>query len=203
MLCGLRSWLLQNEIGEPAKYDIVNVDAHELYCAQKNVGFDSFVQGLLDKAHNFPVKLNGIRWTKYVMISLMEFAHNMWKERCAIVTAGTNETHERRVRGLAWEKLIAVKRDSWKIPSVCRDLLRRDKKFFMTAPFLQIEMWVIRMESALEQGKNSDGIKDIRDYGNTLNETTGSKRVRAKKKYTVDSRKQEQNIFSYISNLRN
>ena len=67
IICGLRSWLSNNEIGEPARYDIIDVDVHELYCAQKNVGFDSFVQGLLVedfrimqskyyKENNHPVK---------------------------------------------------------------------------------------------------------------------------------------------------
>ena len=140
ILCGLRSWLSLNEIGEPAKYDIINVDVHESYCAQKAVGFDPFIQGLIVrdfqiiqdkyyKASNYPVKYNGIRWTKYVMTSLMEFSHNMWKERCALVTAGTNAIHERRMRTAAWEKLQSIKRDTWKIPSVCRDILRRDNFF--------------------------------------------------------------------------
>ena len=152
---------------------------------------------------NHPVKLNGVRWMKYVMSTMMTFSHDMWKERSAVVTAGTNETHERRVRSMAWEQLISIKRDEWKIPSVCRDLLRRDKKFFLKAPFLQVEMWMVRLESALEQGKNNDGNKDIRDYGGKIVFTIGSQRVRAKKKYTIDRSKKQKNIFSYVSNLRN
>ena len=38
-------------------------------------------------------------------------------------------------------------------PSLGRDLVRRDKNFFMTAPILQIEMWNIRVDTAIEQGK--------------------------------------------------
>ena len=72
----------------------------------------------------------------------------------------------------------------------------------MKAPFMQIEMWLVRMESAIEQGKNTKGNRDIRDYGAQIGTTKGSRRVRAKKKYTVDRSKKQKNIFSYMSNLR-
>ena len=94
------------------------------------------------KASNSPIKYNGVRWMKHVMRSSLGFCHDMWTERCAIVVAGTNEIHERRMRLTAWQKLQDVRRDQWKIPAVCRDLLRRDKKFFRKAPYLQIEMWI-------------------------------------------------------------
>ena len=64
-------------------------------------------------------------------------------------------------------------------------------------------MWTIRLNSAIEQGANTTGIQDIRDYGVIRNEVTGSRRVKPKKKYRVGIRRQQQNIMSYFSNLRN
>ena len=63
-------------------------------------------------------------------------------------------------------------------------------------------MWLIRLNSAIEQGQNTDGIRDIRTYGTQLREVTGNRRVRTKKKYKVGIRKRQQNIFSYLPNLR-
>ena len=63
-------------------------------------------------------------------------------------------------------------------------------------------MWIIRLDSAIEQGRNTDGIRDIREFGNQLREVRGSRRVRAKKKYTVGIRKRQQDIISYLPNLR-
>ena len=73
----------------------------------------------------------------------------------------------------------------------------------MTAPFLQVEMWLVRMESAIEHGKSNNGTKDIRSYGETSGHTTGSRRVRVRKRYTIDRSKKQKNIYSYIGNLRN
>ena len=102
--------------------------------------------------------------------TLVEFSHDTWQERCTIVTAATNEVHEKRVRAETWIRHQELKRDIWKIPSICRDLVRRDKKFFMTAPILQVEMWNIRVDTAIEQGKNSNDINDIRECGRLTNE---------------------------------
>ena len=109
LICEIKSWVSQNEFGEPAVYDITDVDVHEAYEVQHQVGFDSFIQGLVVtelrrvqeqyyKTKNSPVKYNGVRWMKYVMHSMMEFCHDMWAEQCAIVVAGTNEVHQRRIR---------------------------------------------------------------------------------------------------------
>ena len=130
---------------------------------------------------------------KFLITTILTFGHDMWRERCTIVHAGTSEVYERRTRSEAWERLLALKRETWKIPTPCRDILRRDKKFFMKAPFLQIEMWMRRVESAIEQGKNVEGIHDIREYGiddfDPDNEgTKKGHRVRAKKKYPKPAR---------------
>ena len=42
-------------------------------------------------------------------------------------------------------------------------------------------MWLVRMESAIEQGKITEGNRDIRDCGQQIGEKKGSRRVRAKK----------------------
>ena len=140
LICGIKSWVSQNDFREPAVYDITDVNVHEAYEVQHQVVFDSFIQCLVvtelrhvqEKYYNMsnsPVRYNGVRWMKYVMRTMMEFCHDMWTERCTIVVAGTNEIHERRVRLNAWKKLQMLRNERWKIPSVCRDLLRRDNFF--------------------------------------------------------------------------
>ena len=147
LLSGMNSWFSNNIVGEPALYAINNVNVHNAYEAQKEIGFDSLIQGLITseirrvqekyyKDGNYPVKYNGIRWMKFVIKNLLEFCHDMWTERCTVVVASTNEIHERRTRMRAWAKLQEIKRDQWKIPAVCRDILNRDRIFFTKAPFL-------------------------------------------------------------------
>ena len=155
------------------------------------------------KKMKIPIKYNGVRWMKFLITTIMTFGHDMWKKRCEIVHINTNEVFERRERGDAWRRLCDLKRDVWKIPAPCRDILRRDKKFFfMKAPFIQIEMWNRRVNSAIEQGANVEGNHDIREYGaEQFNaDDVGSrkrKRVRAKKKYPRPLRKNQTKISSY------
>ena len=209
LIYGITSWLSKNEPGEPTMYDINNVNVHEAYCVQKEIGFDSLMQGLIAKEMRLtqekyyvdakcPVKYNGIRWMKYVTQSLLEFCHNMWTERCAVVVASTNDIHERRQRMRAWTRLNEIWRNKWMIPAVCRDLVNHDKKFFLKAPYLQIEMWLVRLNSAIEQGKNADDICDIRSYGTQVRQVSGSRRVHTKKKYNAGLRKRQQDLFNYF-----
>ena len=218
LINGIKAWLSGNEFGEPASYNITNLEVLGVYEAQHEVGFGCFMQGLIAtemrevqskyyKRMHYPVKYNGVRWMKYLITTIMTFGHDLWKERCAIVHAGTSEVYERRTRADAWEKLIELKRDTWKIPTTCRDILRRDNFFFMKAPFLQIEMWMRRVESAIEQGKNVEGIHDIREYGieefDANDENNHKvKRVRANKKYPKPVRQFQKKISSYCSDLK-
>ena len=59
-------------------------------------------------------------------------------------------------------------------------------------------MWIVRLNSALEQGKNTDNIRDIRSYGTQVRQITGTRRVRAKKKYRAGPRKRQQDLFNYF-----
>ena len=86
-------------------------------------------QDIYYRANKVSIKFNSTRWTKYVIKSLVEFSHDIWQERCTIVSAATNEVHEKRLRAEAWVRYQELKRDIRKIPSICRDLVRRDKKF--------------------------------------------------------------------------
>ena len=116
------------------------------------------------------VKFNGVRWQKYIIKKMLEFGHDMWTERCTIVHAATNVSHENRLRAQAWRRCLELKRDSWKLPANSRDLTHRDKKFFTRSPILQIEIWNSRVDIALTYVEQISDACDIRQYG-TVDET--------------------------------
>lgn len=84
--------------------------------------------------NNSAVKYNGIRWTKAVMKFFLEYGHEMWTERCHIVMAAKQVSHESQERERAWQRCIELKRASWQLRSSSRQLISRDKKFFRTSP---------------------------------------------------------------------
>ena len=119
----IKAWLtndqfeIPNETTNPFHDRVLNA-----FQTQAGIGYDNLMRGLLAKEwrtlmdewyrHTIAsVKHNGIRWQKYLIRKLLEFGHEMWVERCTIVSAATNISHENRVRKQAWVGCIELKRE--------------------------------------------------------------------------------------------
>ena len=173
----INTWSIDNCLYEPDTSPYFPAD--EIRCAhlhQNEIGFDLFFKGLLSEkwtkiqdadyvVHRLPCQYNITRWKKCVTEQLLRHAITMWNERCTIVQALRDSTHEKRMRDKAFDYCKSLKKEKWRLPHDCRHLLSRDEYYFQNTTSLNVQEWNRNIAVALRRGHTQLSVyRDIREF---------------------------------------
>ena len=175
----LRTWSDGNVLDAPKQSPFFpSAEIHKAYIHQSDIGFDLFMKGMVStqwaeiqefdySMQDLPRKYNIVRWRKNIVRSLLEHCCLIWNERCTIVQALNNNTHETRMRAAAWEYCLQIKSEPWRIPHIGRHLLERDKRYFHTTRYVNVTEWNHSINTAIARGSGQmQKFRDIRDFFN-------------------------------------
>ena len=147
----------------------------KIYEAQKQIGWDAFVKGILcsewkalqqeDYDGQRVEKRTGEQWSRKMVSKLFEYNHALWKNRCDLVHLENKETLEKRKRTQLRNLRDRLRRKPWKMRSQDRHLLQREDGFFNKGNMLGIDLWEQLVFVAMEQRGKTNESNDIRQYG--------------------------------------
>ena len=134
-----------NPLPPPIDFQPYRNEIRQANFAQQQIGFDLFMKGMLDRrwqriqekhinAEHLSKKCNIKRWIKRVSEILLEHCVSCYKERCTIINAENQNAYETHTRNKAYELLLDIKANAWKISHDNTHLLARSKTFFFSSP---------------------------------------------------------------------
>jgi len=129
--------------------------------SQKAIGIFNFFRGVISnkwiQVQKEYCKLNHLKfhstWSTHLISALLRHTHLMWTSRCKIVHLSNVGTYEETVRQLAFTFMQSLKSDPSQLSYRHRSLIRRNHKFFFSAAFPTVQMWMSRTRTAVAYAK--------------------------------------------------
>ena len=150
----------------------------EAHNEQKKIGYAAFMSGFISQKwaavqnHYYTiqvrdVKLNITRWKQSLLRLIYDFGHTAWKERCTILKAEKDSTEDARYREYLiqyHEDLVLQKNEI--LHRFDHHLLKRKRNFFTQSDRSSLEMWQVRVQSAIEREEKAkkENIQTIEKY---------------------------------------
>ena len=129
-----------NPLPPPIDFQRYTNEIRQAYFAQQQISFDLFMKGMLDRrwqriqakhinTEHLSKKYNIKRWIKCVSEILLKHCVSCYKERCSIINAKNQNAYETHTCNKAYESLLDIKANTWKISHDNMHLLARSKTF--------------------------------------------------------------------------